>query len=138
MIVAFWALVLMLFALATRLGRHVNLIPIVSQLLLATFGVPLLMLLWVEPSWQLSGAQVVAPVLLKTLYGLSFALVLGHILSDVIDARLDRASLKVAIPRFCIPLLCGVACAVWTLDEQSWVSALANGLVFAITAIPVL
>jgi hypothetical protein len=138
MIFAFWILALMLFALATRLGRYVNLIPIVSQLLLATFGVPLLMLLWVEPSWQLTGAQLVAPIWLKTLYGMSFALVLGHILSDVIDVRLDRQSLKVAIPSFCVPLLCGVACAVWILNEQSWLSALAIGLVFAITAIPVL
>jgi len=137
-ILAFWALALMLFALATRLGRKVNLIPIVSQLLMATFGVPLLMLVWVEPGWQLTGAQLVAPIWLKTLYGMSFALVLGHILSDVIDVRLDRQSLKVAIPSFCLPLLCGVACATWILNEQSWLSALAIGLVFAITAIPVL
>ncbi|HEY0290069.1 MAG TPA: sodium:proton antiporter [Pseudomonas sp.] len=138
MIVVFWALILALFALATRLGRHLNLIPIVSQLLLATFGLPLLMLFWVEPNWHLSGAQLVAPVWLKTLYGLSFAVVLGHILSDVIDLRLDRQSLKVALPSFCVPLLCGVACGVWLLKEQSWLSSLAIGLVFAITAIPVL
>lgn len=138
MTAVFWSLVLALFALATRLGRHLNLIPIVSQLLLATFGLPLLMLFWVEPHWQLSGAQLVAPVWLKTLYGLSFAVVLGHILSDVIDVRLDRQSLKVALPSFCVPFICGVACAVWLLPAQGWLSSLALGLVFAITAIPVL
>lgn len=137
-IVLFWLMALLLFALATRLGQCVGLIPIVSQLLLATFAIPLLMLLWIEPHWQLSGAQLVAPVWLKSIYSLSFALLLGYILSDVIELRMDRQSLKIAVPSFCVPFCCGVACAVWWLPEQAWLSSLAVGLVFAITAIPVL
>ena len=138
MIAAFWLLVLALFAVATRVGRHFGVIPIVSQLLLASIGLPLLMLLWIEPHWQLSGAQLVAPVWLKSLYSLGFALLLGTILSDVIDLRLDRQSLKIALPSFAVPFACGLACAVWLLPEQPWLSSLAIGLVFAITAIPVL
>lgn len=138
MIALFWLLALLMFALATRLGRYVGLIPIVSQLLLATFGLPLLMVFWIEPHWQLSGAQLVEPVWLKTLYGLGFALVLGHILSDVIELDMDRQSLKIAVPSFCVPFCCGLACAFWLLPEQAWLSSLAVGLVFAITAIPVL
>ena len=134
----FWLMALALFAGATRLGRHFGVIPIVSQLLLASIGLPLLMLLWVEPHWQLSGAQLVTPGWLKTLYSLSFALLLGHILSDVIDLRIDRQSLKIALPSFAIPFVCGLACAVWLLPAQPWLSSLAVGLVFAITAIPVL
>jgi hypothetical protein len=138
MIALFWLLALLMFALATRLGRYVGLIPIVSQLLLATFGLPLLMVFWIEPQWQLSGAQLVEPVWLKTLYGLGFALVLGHILSDVIELDMDRQSLKIAVPSFCVPFCCGLACAFLLLPEQAWLSSLAVGLVFAITAIPVL
>lgn len=138
MIALFWLLALLMFALATRLGRYVGLIPIVSQLLLATFGLPLLMVFWIEPQWQLSGAQLVEPVWLKTLYGLGFALVLGHILSDVIVLDMDRQSLKIAVPSFCVPFCCGLACAFWLLPEQAWLGSLAVGLVFAITAIPVL
>ena len=134
----FWLLALALFAVATRIGRHFRMIPIVSQLLLASIGLPLLMLFWVEPHWQLSGVQLVAPVWLKSLYSLSFALLLGTILSDVIDLRLDRQSLKIALPSFAVPFVCGLACAVWLLPEQPWLSSLAVGLVFAITAIPVL
>ena len=37
------AVALVLFAVAPRVGRHFGLIPIVSQLLLATLGLPLLM-----------------------------------------------------------------------------------------------
>lgn len=138
MTLLFWLMALVMFAVATRVGRYLGLIPIVSQLLLATFALPLLMLLWIEPHWQLSGAQLVAPGWLKTLYGLSFAIVLGHILSDVIEVRIDRQSLKVALPSFCLPFLAGLACAFWLLPEQPWISSLALGLVFAITAIPVL
>ena len=134
----FWLLALALFALATRVGRHFGVIPIVSQLLLASIVLPLLMLFWIEPHWQLGGAQLVAPVWLKSLYSLSFALLLGTILSDVIDLRLDRQSVKIALPSFAVPFACGLACAVWLLPEQPWLSSLAVGLVFAITAIPVL
>ena len=138
MTAVFWLLALTLFALATRVGRHFGVIPIVSQLLLASIILPLLMLFWIEPHWQLSGTQLVAPVWLKSLYSLSFALLLGTILSDVIDLRLDRQSVKIALPSFAVPFACGLACAVWLLPEQPWLSSLAVGLVFAITAIPVL
>jgi len=138
MTLLFWLMALLMFAVATRLGRYLGLIPIVSQLLLATFCLPLLMLFWVEPHWQLSGAQLIEPLWLKTLYGLSFALVLGHILSDVIDVKMDRHSLKVAVPSFCVPFLAGLVCAAWLFPAQPWISSLALGLVFAITAIPVL
>ena len=138
MVVAFWFMALALFAVATRVGRHFGLIPIVSQLLLASFGLPLLMYFWIEPGWQLSGAELIAPDWLKNLYSLSFALLLGHILSDVIDLKLDRQSVKIAVPSFAVPFTCGLAAAYWLLPTQPWRNSLAIGLVFAITAIPVL
>jgi len=138
MTVLFWLMALALFAVATLTGRRFGLIPIVSQLLLATFGLPLLMYFWIEPGWHLSGAQLVSPVWLKHLYSLAFALLLGHILSDVIDLRLDRQSVKIALPSFGVPFACGLATAFWLLPTQPWISSLAVGLLFAITAIPVL
>jgi len=137
-IACFWLLIFALFALATRLGSLLGLIPVVSQLLLATFGLPLLMGLWIEPHWQLDGAALIAPSWLKALYSLSFALLLGHILGDVGQARVDSQSLKIALPSFAVPFTCGLACAHWLLPAQPWLSTLAVGLVFAITAIPVL
>lgn len=136
-ILSFWAMALLLFALASALGKRLGLIPIVSQLLLATLVLPLLVLLWIEPHWQLDGAALVAPSWLKTLYGCSFALLLGHILGDVGELRADRQALKLALPSFLLPFACGLACGLWLL-EQSGLAALALGLVFAITAIPVL
>jgi hypothetical protein len=137
-VTCFWLLALLLFALATRLGKRLGVIPIVSQLLLATFGLPLLMFFWVEPHWQLSGAALVAPAWLKHLYSFSFALLLGHILSDVVELRPSRQSLKIALPSFLVPLCAGLACAKWLLPAAPWLNSLALALVFAITAIPVL
>jgi len=138
MVACFWLLAFVLFALATRLGNLLGIIPVVSQLLLATFGLPLLMGLWITPHWHLDGAALVAPEWLKDLYSLSFALLLGHILSDVMQVRPDRQSLKIALPSFLVPFIAGLACGLWLLPTQPWLSTLALGLVFAITAIPVL
>ena len=72
MVALFWAMALALFALATGVGRHFGLIPIVSQLLLATLGLPLLMYFWIEPQWQLSGAlRIVSLPLLAALCSLA-------------------------------------------------------------------
>jgi len=57
MILLFWLMALLLFALATRLGQAFGVTPIVSQLMLATFGLPLLMVFWIKPQRQISGAE---------------------------------------------------------------------------------
>src|SRR5690606_41494767 len=68
LIAAFWLLVLLLFLGATALGRRFGLAGIISQLLLAAFILPPLLLLWVEPHWQLSASQLLAPRALELAY----------------------------------------------------------------------
>ena len=131
-----WLALLALFVLATWLGKHLRLIPIVSQLLLATLGLPLLML-WTTPL-GLGARELLAPVWLEPLYGVAFCLLLGHILSDVVDLQLEPGSLQIALPSFFIPFFCGLACAFWLLPAQSGLADIALGLLFALTAIPVL
>jgi Kef-type K+ transport system membrane component KefB len=133
----FWLLVLLMFAAATWLGQRAGLASIISQLLLAAIGLPLLMLLWVEPHWQLSAAELLQPTSLQLAYGLSFALLLGYILADVVDLQVSPGSLKIALPSFFVPFFCGLGCGLWLL-QLAWLSAVAVGLLFAITAIPVL
>ena len=136
-VLLFWLLVFALFAAATWLGQRAGLASIISQLLLAAFGLPLLLLLWVEPHWQLSAAELLQPAPLQLAYGLSFALLLGYILADVVDLQISPKSVKIAIPSFFVPFACGLLCGWWLL-ELAWLSAIAIGLLFAITAIPVL
>ena len=131
-----WLALLALFALVTWLGKHLRLMPIVSQLLLATLGLPLLML-WTTPL-GLGASELLAPVWLEPLYGLAFCLLLGHILSDVVDLQLEPGSLQIALPSFFVPFFCGLACALWLLPQQSGLATIAVGLLFALTAIPVL
>jgi hypothetical protein len=131
-----WLALLALFALATWLGNRLRLIPVVSQLLLATLGLPLLML-WTTPL-GLGASELLAPTWLEPLYGVAFTLLLGHILSDVVDLQLEPGSLQIALPSFFVPFFCGLACAFWLLPEHSVLSNIAVGLLFALTAIPVL
>lgn len=137
-VLGFWLLALALYALVAILGGK-RLIPIVGQLLVASLAIPVLLLFWVEPHWQLTASDLLAPDWLDLSYGLCFALLLGYILSDVIDLELDSASLKIALPSFLIPMLAGLACSLWLLPgERNWLSAVGIGLLFSITAIPVL
>lgn len=137
-VLGFWLLALALYALVAILGGK-RLIPIVGQLLVASLAIPVLLLFWVEPHWQLKASDLLAPDWLNLSYGLCFALLLGYILSDVIDLELDSASLKIALPSFLIPMLAGLACSLWLLPgERNWLSAVGIGLLFSITAIPVL
>ncbi|WP_445939838.1 sodium:proton antiporter [Pseudomonas sp.] len=131
-----WLALLALFALATWMGKGLRLIPIVSQLLLATLGLPLLML-WTAPL-GFGANELLAPAWLEPLYGVAFCLLLGHILSDVVDLQLEPGSLQIALPSFFVPFFCGLACAFWLLPEQSGLATIAVGLLFALTAIPVL
>lgn len=137
-VLGFWLLALAIYALVSIVGGR-RLIPIVGQLLVASLAVPALLLGWVEPHLQLSAADLLAPIWIDLLYGLCFALLLGYILSDVIDLELSPACLKIALPSFLIPLLAGLACALWVLPgDYGWLSAVGIGLLFSITAIPVL
>ncbi|MDP3817276.1 sodium:proton antiporter [Pseudomonas sp.] len=137
-VIGFWLLALAIYALVTLIGGR-RLIPIVGQLLVASLAIPLLLLFGVEPHWQLTAQDLLAPAWLNMAYGLCFALLLGYILSDVIDLEVNAACLKIALPSFLLPLLAGLACAVWLLPgARSWLSAVGIGLLFSITAIPVL
>ena len=137
-VIGFWLIALVIYALVAVIGGK-RLIPIVGQLLVASLAVPALLLGWVEPQWQLTARDLLAPDCLQLAYGLCFALLLGYILSDVIDLDVSSACLKIAIPSFLVPMLAGLACALWLLPgEHSWLSAAGIGLLFSITAIPVL
>lgn len=137
-IVLFWIAALALFAAATRLGRRWGLIPVVSQLAAATFILPAALAWGVTPLTQLGGRELIAPDWVHTLYSLNFSLLLGCILSDVADMRISRACLRIALPSFSVPLLAGVVTTALLLPALSWPSMVAVGLLFSITAIPVL
>ena len=113
----FWLLALAIYALVAVVGGR-RLIPIVGQLLVAALVIPALLLLWAEPHWQLSANELLAPDWLSVAYGLCFALLLGYILSDVIDLDLSPACVKIALPSFLVPMLAGLVCSLWLLPGE--------------------
>lgn len=131
MIAGGWLLLLSGFALVTLLCRRLGAMPILCQLLLA-LALPLLSLTALQP------AALLQPGWVHWLYSLSFALVMGAILADIADSRLSLNSLKIALPSFAVPFVCGLLCAGWLLTGSSAVSRMAIGFLFALTAIPVL
>ncbi|QRY79983.1 sodium:proton antiporter [Pseudomonas sp. PDNC002] len=134
--VLFWLAMPPLFALAVIGGRRLRLLPIVSQLLVAGLLLPALFVALQGQGFEVR-TLVTAPWL-RLLYDIGFALLLGHILSDVIDLDVSRQSLKIALPSFAVPLVCGMASAWWLLGVREGMNVLGIGLLFSITAIPVL
>lgn len=131
MIAGGWLLLLAGFALVTRVCRRLGSMPILWQLLLA-LALPLLSLTELQP------AALLQPRWVQGLYSLCFAWVMGAILADIADSRLSLNSLKIALPSFVVPFVCGVLCASWLLVGSSASSRMAIGFLFALTAIPVL
>lgn len=132
----FWLAMPPLFALAVIGGKRLRLLPIVSQLLVAGLLLPLLFVALQSQGFEVR--TLVSAPWLRPLYDIGFALLLGHILSDVIDLDVSRQSLKIALPSFAVPLACGMASAWWLLGVREGMSVLGIGLLFSITAIPVL
>ncbi|WP_144635359.1 sodium:proton antiporter [Bordetella genomosp. 13] len=137
-IVLFWAAALALYAAITELGRRRGVIPVVSQLAAATFILPAAVYFGVTPATGLHGRDLVAPDWVRLLYSLNFSVLLGCILADVADVRVSRASLRIALPSFTVPLAVGIATATLLLPQADWSTRVAVGLLFSITAIPVL
>lgn len=131
MIAGGWLLLLAGFALVTRVCRRLGSMPILWQLLLA-LALPLLSLTELQP------AALLQPRWVQGLYSLCFAWVMGAILADIADSRLSLNSLKIALPSFVVPFVCGVLCVSWLLVGSSASSRMAIGFLFALTAIPVL
>ncbi len=82
--------------------------------------------------------DLTAAAWLKLLYACSFTLLLGCILADIADTKLSIDSIKIALPSFVVPFVCGVLCAWLFFGELTPLAVLALGLLFSITAIPVL
>lgn len=136
MTVAIWLVLLLLFAGLTLALRKLGVLPIVTQLCAALL-LPFV-LLYLPDSAQAYYPELTTGAWLKLLYACCFTLLLGCILADIADTKLSVDSLKIALPSFALPFICGLLCAWWFFNELEPLAILALGLLFSITAIPVL
>lgn len=131
-----WLVLLLLFAGLTLTLRKIGVLPIVTQLCAALL-LPILML-YLPDSVMPHYAELTSGAWLKLLYASCFTLLLGCILTDIADTKLSLDSLKIALPSFVVPFICGVLCAWLFFSELTPLAILALGVLFSITAIPVL
>lgn len=131
-----WLLLLLLFAGLTLALRKLGILPVVSQLCAALL-LPVLAL-YLPDAAMADYDKLTSGAWLKLLYASCFTLLLGCILADIADTKLSMDSIKIALPSFVVPFVCGVLCAWLFFAELEPLAVLALGLLFSITAIPVL
>lgn len=125
------------YTVAVILGKRINVIPIVMQLLVAFLIIP-----WIVYSFKSYGINISTVITnnnyMKFLYDINFALILSYILSDSIGHNIDKKSIKIATLSFIIPFAVGIITAYLYLTTWNILTGVSLALLFSITAVPVL
>lgn len=134
MIYSIWFTLLIAFGLMTWLAHKKAVMPIIIQLSLCLLFLPIIVYI-VLPYYALNVQVFLAPEI-KVFYTLNFAVLFAYILSDAVDLKPNKEVLLISLPSFLLPFMTGVALATYL--NQTWQAVVSIGLVFAITAVPVL
>lgn len=137
MLLLFFTLIATCYIVAILLGKRAGVVPIVMQLLVATFMVPL-----VTYTFSLYGSSISSEVLsnpaTRTFYDITFAIILTYILSEAIDKSISKKSIKIALSSFIIPFTCGLVMAYLYLPQWNLLSGVSMALLFSLSAVTVL
>lgn len=104
---------------------------------------------------QLTGAMIIAPFVaisfpqlaidsisnsdsVKVIYDICFVILIAYVLHDSIDCNYNKNNLKLVIPSFFIPFFSGIICSIVWLGSFQLQQAIVFGIIFSITAVPVL
>lgn len=104
---------------------------------------------------QLIGAMLIAPIIsihfpqidinhiangdiVKKVYEVCFVMLITYILHDNIDGNYQKKDLQLVIPSFFIPFISGVICSIIWFEKFHLQQAIVFGIIFSITAVPVL
>lgn len=138
----FWTTVLGSYALLSIFIRHLsrgNIMNMSIQLLMAGLLLPCLYTLFTHiPDFShiTSPQSLISDTWFKEFYLVNFILILGFIIADIADCKLETKSIKIAIPSFGIPMLAGFVIGYGYFNNIR--QSIAMGLIFSITAVPVL
>jgi hypothetical protein len=138
----FWITVLSVYALLSISVRYIsrgNIMNMSIQLLMAGLLLPCIYNLF-KYIPDFSHLHSVKPLIsdswFKEFYLINFILILGFIIADIADCKLESKSIKIALPSFSLPMIAGFItgyCYFHNLKQ-----GIAMGLIFSITAVPVL
>lgn len=130
----FIALILMSNYLLVKISKKLGVINIVSQLLMAMLFAPLLMIKFPEFNiFNIAKSEIV-----KEIYNFAFVFLMTYILHDNVDCKYQKKDIKLVLPSFFIPFLSGAIFSYYWLNEFHLNSAIVFGIIFSITAVPVL
>lgn len=136
MIYLVWLSLMIGMGLFTIVGKKLNIIPIVIQLLFAILLLPLVNYS-VFPVLNINTTDFLNNSWIRSIYILNFALLFGYILSDVIDLKYESKVLKISLPSFFVPFVVGFIFSYYCFSHNI-ITDIAIGLLCAITAVPVL
>lgn len=136
MIYLVWLSLMVGMIIFTIIGKKLNIIPIITQLLLAILLLPIVNYS-IFPTLNIELSEFLNDGVIKSIYIFNFALLFGYILSDVIDLKYESKILKISIPSFFVPFIIGFVFSYYFFSH-SMITDIAIGLLCAITAVPVL
>lgn len=136
-LILFLLLAAILFSMAVVIGQKKNVIPIVMQLLIAIIAIPILTFLFSNYGVKISSLVNANPYV-GHFYKFNFAILIGFILLECVDGKIDKGNIKIAIGSFMVPFISGLIVAYFYLPSWSLLTAISIALLFSITAVPVL
>lgn len=126
--------ILIVNILLILLGKKLNIINIVMQLIGAIVIAPIVAIYL--PNLEIS--KIANSYMIKIIYDICFIVLIAYILHDNIDCKYQKKDMKLVVPSFFIPFICGFFTSIMWLGELKIQSAVVFGIIFSITAVPVL
>lgn len=136
MIYLVWLSLMVGMIIFTIIGKKLNIIPIITQLLLAILLLPIVNYS-IFPTLNINVSEFLNDGVIKSIYIFNFAMLFGYILSDVIDLKYESKVLKISLPSFFVPFISGFILSYFFFSHN-FLTDIAIGLLCAITAVPVL
>lgn len=130
----FIILILVSNYLIINISKKIGVINIVSQLLMAMLIAPILMIKFPE----LNVFNIAKSEIVKEIYNFAFVFLMTYILHDNVDCKYQKKDIKLVLPSFFIPFFSGVIFSYFWLNAFNLNSAIVFGIIFSITAVPVL
>lgn len=115
-------------------GKKLHIINIVMQLIGAMLIAPIITIGFPGMNF----AEMASTNLTRKLYDICFVILIAYILHDNIDCKIQKKHIKLVIPSFCVPFICGFLSSILWLGNFQLQSAIVFGIIFSITAVPVL
>lgn len=116
------------------IGKKLNVLNIIMQLIGAMAIAPIISINF--PELQIE--QIANSELIKKLYEFCFIILIAYILHDSIDCNYQKKDILLVIPSFFIPFISGVISSIIWFGEFKLQQSIVFGIIFSITAVPVL